>query len=89
MEVEVSENTAGSHAVQYELDHHYVIHGFGGSIVVQARLAQHGLISRVNWDPGPPAWRLHYDTHLSFPELQQLFKDIIARYDIKFSETRE
>lgn len=85
----MSESTASPHAVQYELNRHYIIYGFGGSIVVQARLAQHGLISRVTWDPGPPAWRLHYDTHLSSPELQQLFKDVIARYDIKFSETRE
>jgi hypothetical protein len=34
-------------------------------------------------DPGPPGWRLTYDTPLSEKEVTELVKDLIARYDLK------
>ena len=61
----------------------YVIQGYGNSINVQARLAQHGHVYYAEWDPGPPSWRLTYDTPLSVDEVTELVKDLIARYDLK------
>ena len=66
-------------AVAYQ----YVIHGYGNSINVQARLASHGHVYHAEWDPGPPSWRLTYDTPLSGEEVTELVKDLIARYDLK------
>jgi hypothetical protein len=67
---------------------HYEIHGYGGSPLVQARLAAHGQFSHVTWEPGPPAWRLHYDSPLSLSEVEQRVQDLIRRYDLKFYAAR-
>ncbi len=66
--------------------HHYEIHGYGGSPLVQARLADHGQISHITWEPGPPAWRLHYDSQLGLGEVEQLVQALTQRYDLKFYE---
>ena len=50
-------------AVRDAVMHKYVIHGYGNSINVQARLAQHGRVHHAEWDPGPP--RLAADLRLS------------------------
>ena len=63
--------------------HRYVIHGYGNSINVQARLAQRGHVSHAEWDPGPPSWRLTYDTPLTEQEVLEIVKDLAARYDLK------
>ena len=65
--------------------HQYVIHGYGKSINVQARLAEHGHVYHAEWDPGPPSWRLTFDTPLSVEEVTELVKDLIARYDLKIA----
>ena len=65
--------------------HRYVIHGYGNSINVQARLAPRGHVSYAEWDPGPPSWRLTYDTPLNAEEVTELVKDLIARYDLKIT----
>ena len=65
--------------------HKYVIHGYGNSINVQARLAQHGHVYHAEWDPGPPSWRLAYDSRLGVEEVTALVKDLIARYDLKIT----
>ena len=65
--------------------HKYVIHGYGNSINVQARLAQHGHVSHAEWDPGPPSWRLTYESTLSVEEVTALVKDMAARYDLKIA----
>jgi len=65
--------------------HKYVIHGYGNSINVQARLAQHGHVYHAEWDPGPPSWRLTYDSPLRAEEVTALVKDLIARYDLKIT----
>jgi hypothetical protein len=79
---------AGQAAIQHELNRRYIIHGYGGITAVQARLAQHGFCSRTTWDPGPPSWRFYYDTNLSHAELQQVLQDLIARFDVKFAESK-
>jgi hypothetical protein len=65
------------------ITHKYIIHGYGNSINVQARLASHGHCYHAEWEPGPPSWRLTFDTTLSVPEVTELIKDLIARYDLK------
>ena len=72
-------------AVRDAVNHHYVVHGYGNSINVQARLAQRGHVYHAEWDPGPPSWRLTYDTQLTAPEVTDLVKDLIARYDLKIA----
>ncbi len=73
-------------AVRDAVTHQYVIHGYGNSINVQARLAQHGHCYHAEWDPGPPSWRLTYETSLSEREVVELVKDMAARYDLKISK---
>ena len=63
--------------------HKYLIHGYGNSISVQARLAQRGHCYHAEWSPGPPSWQLTYDTLLTEPEVLDLIKDLVARYDLK------
>ena len=75
-------------AVRDAVTHHYLIHGYGNSINVQARLAQRGHVYHAEWDPGPPSWRFYYDTYLSHTELQQVLEDLIARFDVKFAESK-
>jgi hypothetical protein len=65
--------------------HQYVIRGYGNSINVQARLAQRGHVYHAEWDPGPPSWRLTYDTPLSVEEVAELVKDLMTRYDLKIT----
>ena len=72
-------------AVRDAVTHKYVIHGYGNSINVQARLAQHGHVYHAEWDPGPPSWRLAYDSRLGVEEVTALVKDLIARYDLKIT----
>ena len=72
-------------AVRDAVTHKYVIHGYGNSINVQARLAQHGHVYYAEWDPGPPSWRLTYDSSLGAEEVTALVKDLIARYDLKIT----
>lgn len=79
--------TAPSPVVKKTLDRHYVIHGYGGSPAVQSRLAQRGLITHVTWDPGPPAWRLHYDTDLPPAELFEYLDDLRGRFEIQIFES--
>jgi hypothetical protein len=67
--------------------HQYVIRGYGNSINVQARLAQRGHVYHAEWDPGPPSWRLTYDTPLSEREVAELVKDMTARYDLKITRS--
>ena len=74
-------------AVHTAVIHQYVIRGYGNSINVQARLAQHGHVSRAGWDPGPPSWHLTYDTSLSEREVTDLVKDLIPRYDLKITQS--
>ena len=74
-----------TNAVDDTVTHAYIIHGYGNSINVQARLAQHGHVYYAEWDPGPPSWRLTYDTLLSVEEVTELVKDLIARYDLKIT----
>ncbi len=74
-----------ANAVRDAVTRQYVIHGYGNSINVQARLAQHGHVYHAEWDPGPPSWRLTYDTSLSAQEVTELVKDLIARYDLKIT----
>lgn len=66
--------------------HRYEIHGYGGSPLVQALLAGHGQCSHATWEPGPPAWRLHYDTSLSLIEVEEIVNDLARRYDVKVYE---
>ena len=72
-------------AVRDEVMHQYVIHGYGGSANVQARLAQHGHCYHAEWEPGPPSWRLTYESALSQSEIVELVKDLISRYDLKIT----
>jgi hypothetical protein len=72
-------------AIRDAVTHQYVVHGYGNSINVQARLAQHGHVYHAEWDPGPPSWRLTYDTALSVEEVTGLVKDLIVRYDLKIT----
>ncbi len=72
-------------AVRDAVTHKYVIHGYGNSINVQARLAQRGHVYHAEWDPGPPSWRLTYDSTLSLEEVAELVKDLTARYDLKIA----
>ena len=72
-------------AVRDAVSHQYVIHGYGNSINVQARLAQRGHVFHAEWDPGPPSWRLTYDTSLSAREVTELVEDLIARYELKIT----
>ena len=72
-------------AVRDTVSHQYIIHGYGNSINVQARLAQHGHCYRAEWDPGPPSWRFTYDTPLREREVLELVKDLAARYDLKIA----
>lgn len=74
-------------AVRDTVNHQYLIHGYGNSINVQARLAQRGHVYHAEWDPGPPSWRLTYDTLLTSPEVIDLVKDLIARYDLKITQS--
>ncbi len=74
-------------AVRDAVTHKYVIHGFGNSINVQARLAQRGHVYHAEWDPGPPSWRLTYDSALSVEEVAELVKDLAARYDLKIARS--
>ena len=70
-------------AVRASVTHKYLIHGYGNSINVQARLAQHGHCYHTEWSPGPPSWQMTYDTSLSESEVLELVKDLVARYDLK------
>jgi hypothetical protein len=72
-------------AVRDAVTHKYVIHGYGNSINVQARLAPYGRVYHAEWDPGPPSWRLTYDSSLSTEEVTTLIKDLIVRYDLKIT----
>jgi hypothetical protein len=72
-------------AVRDAVTHKYVIHGYGNSINVQARLATCGHVYHAEWDPGPPSWRLTYDSSLNVEEVTVLVKDLIARYDLKIA----
>jgi hypothetical protein len=74
-------------AVRDAVTHQYVIHGYGNSINVQARLAQRGHVYHAEWDPGPPSWRLTYDTSLSAEEVAELVNDMAARYDLKITRS--
>ena len=71
--------------VRDAVSHQYVIHGYGNSINVQARLAQRGHVFHAEWAPGPPSWRLTYDTSLSAWEVTELVEDLLARYDLKIT----
>ena len=82
----MSQLTAPQPAVQPRITHRYEIHGYGGNVNVEARLTQHGRCSHVTWEPGPPAWRLHYDTALTLPEIERIVQDLMSRYDLKFYE---
>ncbi|HSD84824.1 MAG TPA: hypothetical protein VLG46_13230 [Anaerolineae bacterium] len=73
--------------VHNSVTHKYVIRGYGNSINVQARLAQRGHVYHAEWDPGPPSWRLTYDTALSEREVTELVKDMTARYDLKITRS--
>ena len=73
-------------AVHAKVIHQYVIHGYGNSIMVQARLAERGQCYHIEWDPGPPSWRLTYDTRLAPPELEKFLQDMISRYSLKIEE---
>jgi hypothetical protein len=70
-------------AVRVAVTHKYLIHGYGNSINVQARLAQHGHCYHTEWSPGPPSWQMTYDTPLSEKEVLELVKDLVTRYDLK------
>ena len=72
-----------TNAVRDAVTHQYVVHGYGNSINVQARLAPHGHVYHAEWDPGPPSWRLTYDSSLGVEEVKELVKDLVARYDLK------
>jgi hypothetical protein len=74
-------------AAHNAVTHQYVIHGYGNSINVQARLAQRGRVYHAEWDPGPPSWRLTYETPLSEREVAELVKDMAARYDLKITRS--
>ncbi len=74
-----------TNAVRDAVTRKYVIQGYGNSINVQARLAQQGHCYHTEWDPGPPSWRMKYDTSLSEREVLDLIKDLVARYDLKIS----
>ena len=74
-------------AVRDAVTHKYVIHGYGNSINVQARLASHGRVYHAEWDPGPPSWRLTYDCSLGMEEVTALIKDLIVRYDLKITSS--
>jgi hypothetical protein len=50
-------------------------------------LAQRGHVYHAEWDPGPPSWRLTYDTQLTAQEVTELIKDLIARYDLKITRS--
>lgn len=75
-----------THPVLAPTTHRYEIHGYGGSPLVQARLAGHGQCSHAAWEPGPPAWRMHYDTQLSLSQVEEVLKDLMRRYDLKVYE---
>lgn len=66
--------------------HHYIIHGYGNSIGVQARLAAYGHCHHAEWEPGPPSWRLNYDSVLSQAEVEKLLADLSQRLDLKVTE---
>lgn len=66
--------------------HRYIIHGYGNSIDAQARLGGYGHCHHLEWDPGPPSWRLNYDTSLSQFEIEKLLADLVQRYDLKVTE---
>jgi hypothetical protein len=68
--------------------HHYEIHGYGDSLLVQARLAEYGQCSHITWEPGPPAWRLRYDTIMGLSEVERLLQDVVHRCDLRFYEIR-
>lgn len=70
-------------AIRDAVSHQYIIRGYGNSINVQARLSQHGHCYHAEWDPGPPSWRLTYDTPLDEREVLDMIKDLAARYDLK------
>ena len=72
-------------AVRDAVTHKYIIHGYGNSINVQARLAPRGRVYHAEWDPGPPSWRLTYESSLGVEEVTTLVKDLIARYDLKIT----
>jgi hypothetical protein len=74
-------------AARDAVTHQYIIHGYGNSINVQARLAQRGRVYHAGWDPGPPSWRLTYETPLSEREVTELVKDMAARYDLKITRS--
>jgi hypothetical protein len=74
-------------AVRDTVTHKYLIHGYGNSINVQARLAQHGHCYHAEWSPGPPSWQLTYETSLTEMEVLELIKDLVARYDLKVTPT--
>ncbi len=73
-------------AVHDQVIRQYVIHGYGNSIMVQARLAEHGRCYHTEWDPGPPSWRLTYDTKLKQPELEKFLQDLSSRYSLTIEE---
>jgi len=46
-----------TNAVREAVLHKYIIRGYGNSINIQARLAQHGHCYHAEWSPGPPSWQ--------------------------------
>lgn len=80
----MSQPTVPQPVARPEKTHRYEVHGYGGNTRVEARLTQHGQCSHVTWEPGPPAWRLHYDTSLTLGELERAVQDLLTRYDLKF-----
>lgn len=82
----MSQQIAPQPAVQLRTAHRYEVHGYGGNVNVEARLTQHGHCSHVTWEPGPPAWRMHYDTALTLKEIESTVQDLLRRYDLKFYE---
>ena len=67
------------------VNHKYLIHGYGNSINVQARLTQHGHCYHTEWSPGPPSWQMFYETTLTEAQVLELVKDLIARFDLKIT----
>ncbi len=76
-----------ANAVHTTVIHKYLIHGYGNSIAVQARLAPHGQCYHTEWSPGPPSWQMRYDTSLSEQQILELVKDLVARYDLQVTLT--
>lgn len=66
--------------------HRYIIHGYGNSIGVQARLAPRGNCYHAEWEPGPPSWRLSFDSILSRQEVEKLLGGLMKHYELTITE---